>query len=57
MELHLRTNMWVGLWLLTFSAGAYEVSTEVSKKNVLLEEFTGLYCGNCPDGHVMAEAM
>lgn len=57
MELHLRTNMWVGLWLLAFSAGAYEVPTEVSKKNVLLEEFTGLYCGNCPDGHAMAEAM
>lgn len=27
------------------------VSKEVSNKNVLIEEFTGIYCGNCPAGH------
>lgn len=32
----------------------YKVSTDVQKKKVLLEEFTGIHCGNCPDGHKMA---
>ncbi len=27
------------------------VSTEITKKNALLEEFTGQGCGYCPDGH------
>ncbi len=32
----------------------YKVSTDVQKKNVLLEDFTGYNCGNCPDGHKIA---
>jgi hypothetical protein len=31
------------------------VSTAPENKNVLLEEFTGIYCGYCPDGHKMAQ--
>lgn len=27
------------------------VSKTPSKKNVLIEEYTGVYCGYCPDGH------
>ena len=27
------------------------VSTEAANKNVVLEEFTGINCGYCPDGH------
>ena len=30
------------------------VSTEVQKRNVLIEEFTGVGCGYCPDGHARA---
>ena len=30
------------------------VSTEVSNKNVVLEEYTGINCGYCPDGHKIA---
>ncbi|MEG1952286.1 MAG: Omp28-related outer membrane protein [Bacteroidales bacterium] len=30
------------------------VSTEPSNRNALLEEFTGINCGNCPDGHLIA---
>lgn len=30
------------------------VSTEPQLKNAVLEEFTGIYCGYCPDGHVIA---
>ena len=35
----------------------YNVSTEVEKKNVLLEEFTGIHCGWCPEGHKMATVL
>ena len=31
------------------TAGAYNVSTEVQKKNILIEDFSGVRCGNCPD--------
>jgi hypothetical protein len=37
------------------TANAYEVSTEVQKKNALLEVFTGIHCGNCPDGDVYTD--
>jgi len=30
------------------------VSTTAANKNVVLEEFTGIYCGFCPDGHAIA---
>ncbi len=33
------------------------VSTVAENKNVILEEFTGIYCGYCPDGHVKAKAV
>lgn len=37
-----------------FAVGAQTpqfVSTEAANKNVVLEEFTGINCGFCPDGH------
>ena len=33
------------------------VSTIPENKNVILEQFTGIYCGFCPDGHVIAEGL
>ena len=33
------------------------VSTLPENKNVVLEEFTGIYCTFCPDGHVQAQAI
>ncbi len=30
------------------------VSTDPENKNVILEEFTGIHCGFCPDGHRLA---
>ena len=33
------------------------VSTDVEKKNVVLEEFTGIRCTYCPDGHKRAQAL
>jgi hypothetical protein len=43
-----------GIFICRFSAGAYEVSTEVQKKKILLEEFTGIHCVYCPYGHQIA---
>lgn len=37
-----------GAWAQTF------VSTTPENKNVVLEEFTGIYCTYCPDGHRIA---
>ena len=31
------------------------VSTTPENKNVILEEFTGIYCQFCPDGHLIAQ--
>ena len=35
----------------TISFAQTFVSTTPENKNVVLEEFTGIYCGFCPDGH------
>ncbi|EDM44183.1 hypothetical protein SCB49_04120 [unidentified eubacterium SCB49] len=33
------------------------VSTTTENRNVVLEEFTGIYCTFCPDGHAIAQAL
>jgi len=33
------------------------VSTSPENKNVILEEFTGIHCGYCPDGHAIAQGI
>ena len=44
--------------LLTLSLNAQNlVSTDHYKRNVIIEEFTGIYCGYCPDGHKMANEL
>ena len=35
----------------------YKVGTDREKRGLLLEEFTGAYCPNCPDGHRIAKSM
>ncbi|WP_139855797.1 T9SS type A sorting domain-containing protein [Aequorivita sinensis] len=43
-----------------FAFGSYAqtiVSTSPQDKNVVLEEFTGIYCPWCPDGHSRAQAI
>jgi len=47
-----------GLFLFTmvaFTFGQTIVGTEPENKNVVLEEFTGLNCGYCPQGHQIAQ--
>ena len=33
------------------------VSTTPENRNVVLEEFTGIYCGYCPDGHLLGQQL
>ncbi len=33
------------------------VSTNIENKNVILEEFTGIHCGWCPQGHITAQGI
>lgn len=53
---HLLLSLSLALFLITPIYG-YEVPTTAQKKNILLEEFTGINCGNCPDGHLMAKTL
>lgn len=39
------------------SDSPYSVSTTPENKKVLIEEFTGIKCGNCPDGHAIAKKL
>lgn len=47
-------NLALLLILVAHAVYGYEVSTEVQKKRVLLEEFTGIYCTYCPTAHTIA---
>ncbi|MEG1499234.1 MAG: Omp28-related outer membrane protein [Bacteroidales bacterium] len=42
---------------LEVSAQEYFVPTQISKKCVVLEEFTGAKCPNCPDGHKRSDQL
>ena len=45
----------IGICLIAFNMNAQKwVSTTPQNKKVVLEEFTGIHCGYCPDGHRMA---
>lgn len=33
------------------------VGTDPENKNVILEEYTGIYCGYCPEGHAIAQGI
>ena len=44
--------------LVSFMANSQNfVSTNPENKNVILEEFTGISCGFCPDGHSIAQGI
>ena len=44
--------------LLTLSLDAQNlVSTDPYKRNVIIEEYTGVYCGYCPDGHKISNEL
>ena len=39
------------------TASAWNVGTDPTRKSALIEEFTGIQCSNCPDGHRIATAL
>ena len=41
----------------TFVNAQTFVSTDPENKKVILEEFTGIHCGYCPDGHAIAQGI
>ena len=45
------------LLLPLLSFGQITLDTIPQNKNVILEEFTGIYCGFCPDGHVIGQGL
>ena len=40
-----------------FNTSESNVSKEVQKKDIFIEDFTGIHCGNCPDAHEMIAEM
>lgn len=47
----------VFIGLVAFVSAQTLVSTDVQKKNVVLEEYTGIHCVYCPQGHAIAQAL
>lgn len=45
---------YVTISTLAMPAFGWNVQTEPTKKSVVIEEFTGIHCSNCPDGHKRA---
>ncbi len=53
----LSTAMFVLMAMSVIAQGEQFVPTTVSNKNVILEEYTGINCGYCPDGHKIANQL
>ena len=54
MKINYTLNVLFTFFTLTVFAQTI-VSTDPENKKVVLEEFTGITCGYCPDGHVIAQ--
>lgn len=51
------TTFLLTLTISLFSIGQTIVSTEPMNKKAILEEFTGIHCGYCPQGHEIAHGI
>ncbi len=49
--------MALAIFMVTGLSAQTIVGTEPTLKNAILEEFTGIHCGYCPDGHAIAKAI
>lgn len=47
----------LGLGFASLAQAQLPVSTTAENKKVVLEEFTGIHCGYCPDGHKLANQL
>ena len=48
-------TLFVTLFCVQFLFAQNFVSTTAENRNVILEEFTGIHCGYCPDGHRLGQ--
>ena len=51
------TLTFIGIGIVTTAISQNLVSTAVAPRNAVLEEFTGVNCVNCPDGHYRAQQL
>ena len=49
--------IWLVLLLPCHPSAQTLVSTDPQPKNAVLEEYTGIHCGYCPDGHAIGQAL
>jgi hypothetical protein len=47
----------IACFSISYNCFSQNVSTEIQKKNVLMEEFTGIHCGTCPEGQTIINNM
>jgi len=47
----------ITLFISSFVVAQTIVSTSPENKKIILEEYTGIYCTYCPDGHAIAQAL
>ena len=45
------------LFISSFVAAQTIVSTNPENKKIILEEYTGIHCTYCPDGHEIAQSL
>ena len=61
MKIKMKNKLLASIMFALISLGMFgqgiPVSTEPELKNVVLEEYTGIYCTYCPDGHAIAAAI
>lgn len=56
----MKTSLLISFFLIIAFGNSFSqdlVSTEPQPRNVVLEEFTGIYCGFCPYGHEIGQAL
>lgn len=51
------TSVFLGLIISLGLSAQVLVGTDPMLKNSILEEYTGIHCGYCPDGHAIAQAI
>ena len=54
----MKKSIFLAFALFNFIASSQTfVNTSVENKNIILEEFTGISCGYCPDGHAIGQGL
>ena len=55
LNMNLKFRLFLSLFFfVVWNVFSQNVPTTIQKKSILLEEFTGMYCSWCPEGHAIA---